>query len=51
MFHEVETLFGSLFVPLVAAALPLAFVVVAKCGSIVFSWAEPEVLEGVVEAV
>lgn len=48
----VETLTGgSLFVPLAgAAALALAFV--AKWGSIVFSWIEPELLEGVfVEAV
>ena len=48
-----ETLIGSLFVPLALAlaALALAFVV-AKCGSIVFSWVDPEVLEGVfVEAV
>lgn len=39
-----ETLIASLFVPL--AALALAFV--AKWGSIVFSWVETEVLEGVV---
>ena len=43
--RQVVTLIGSPFVPL--AALPLAFVV-AKFGSIVFSWVEPEVLEGVV---
>ena len=42
--RQVGTLIASLFVPL--AALALAFV--AKCGSIVVSWVEPEVLEGVV---
>jgi hypothetical protein len=44
LLRQVETLTGSPFVPL--AALLLAFV--ARCGSIVFSWVEPEVLEGVV---
>jgi hypothetical protein len=48
--RQVATLIGSLFDPLAALLLAL---VVAKCGSIVFSWVvEPEVLEGVaVEAV